>query len=58
MPMSIASSPGVKIDRMTSDIGTSTDNIEDEINEIVDTLAIDSDSDTPIDPEDCVFNIS
>ena len=58
MPMSITSSPGVKIDKMKNDMGTSNDNITEEFNEIVDTLAIGSaDSDSPIDPDDYVYNI-
>ena len=56
--MSIASSPGLKINMMKSDIGTSTEDIAEEYNEIVDTLAIGSDSDTPIDPEEYMFDIS
>ena len=52
MPMSIASSPGIENNTTKHDIGIST---EDD-NEIIDTLAVDSD--TPIGPEDCVFNIA
>ena len=52
MPMSIASSPDIKNNTTKHDIGISTE----DYNEIIDTLAVDSD--TPIDPEDYVFNIA